>query len=119
MKIAGIVVNGRTLGRTLGFPTANIALTEDCQIENGVYISRVVIGQSEFRAVSNVGVKPTVGGGVRALESHILEFEGDLYGQYIEIELLEKLRDEQRFDSIEALRSQIERDVEAAKKRIK
>ncbi|MFI3316885.1 MAG: riboflavin kinase [Rikenellaceae bacterium] len=111
MIIRGKVISGRQLGRKLGFPTANVAIAEDLQIANGVYSSSVMIDGGDYRAVSNVGLRPTVGGGERLVESHILDFSTDLYGQTIEINLIEKLRDEQSFESVEALRAQVELDI--------
>ncbi len=116
MIIKGVVQHGRSLGRKLGFPTANIALEGSLSIVGGVYSSRIVVGGRSYRAVSNVGTRPTVeGGAVANLESHILDFEGDLYGHSIEVELLDKLRDEIHFESLEALQKQITRDIEIVK----
>ena len=92
--VKGKVAGGNRLGRTLGFPTANIPLKEDDPVCNGVYAARVRIDGTEHEAVVNVGHRPTVGNGPdRVLEAHLLDFEGDLYGQTIEVELLEFLRD--------------------------
>lgn len=117
MKIEGVVVEGRRLGRELGFPTANVAV-DGVEIERGVYLSKVVVEGVEYRAVTNVGTNPTVGEVVRRSESYILGFEGDLYGKTICVELIEKLRDERKFESVEALREQIERDIELANERV-
>ena len=87
--VKGKVAGGNRLGRTLGFPTANIPLKEDDPVCNGVYAARVRIDGTEHEAVVNVGHRPTVGNGPdRVLEAHLLDFEGDLYGQTIEVELL-------------------------------
>ncbi len=115
MIIRGEVITGRSLGRTLGFPTANVAIKEELQVENGVYFSKARVNGSEYSAVTNIGMKPTVGGDKRSLECHLLNFSGDLYGLELEVELIEKLRDEQCFESIEALKRQIELDVKIAK----
>ncbi|MFI3323945.1 MAG: riboflavin kinase [Rikenellaceae bacterium] len=112
MIVRGIVVHGRSLGRKLGFPTANVSLHRAEAIDNGVYRSRVVVGSDSYRAISNVGTKPTVGGAERNLECHILDFEGDIYGREVEVELLEKLRDEIRFASLDELQAQIKLDIE-------
>ncbi len=112
MIVRGVVVHGRSLGRKLGFPTANISLHEGEAIDNGVYLSRVKVGTECYRAVSNVGTKPTVGGAERNLECHILDFAGDIYGREVEVELLEKLRDEIHFESLEELQAQIKLDIE-------
>lgn len=106
--VKGKVAGGNRLGRTLGFPTANIPLKEDDPVRNGVYAARVRIDGTEHEAVVNVGHRPTVGNGPdRVLEAHLLDFEGDLYGQTIEVELLEFLREEQRFGSTEELSRQM------------
>ncbi len=116
MVVKGVVTHGRTLGRTLGFPTANIILDENSSATlpmsfNGVYASRVALAGVSYRAISNVGAKPTVGGNERTLETHILDFEGDIYGQTIEVELLQKIRDEIHFESLDALAAQIRADI--------
>ncbi|MFI3332306.1 MAG: riboflavin kinase [Rikenellaceae bacterium] len=117
MVIKGEVIRGLSLGRKLGFPTANIALGDQFDIENGVYLSSVVLDGKKYNAISNIGVKPTIGEVVaRGLECHIIDFAGDLYGESIEVELLEKMRDEMRFESVEALKRQVELDIEHVKK---
>ncbi len=105
------VIAGRSLGRKIGFPTANLALLDSFEIEDGVYASTTRIEGVEYKSISNVGVKPTVGGAERALECHILDFSGNIYGKIIEVTLHQKLRCEQRFESIEALKDQIELDI--------
>lgn len=110
--IEGVVVEGRKMGRTLGFPTANINLDNQyASISNGVYRSRVSIGGECYDAVTNIGVNPTVGEVRRRAESHIFDFVGDIYGITIQIELCDKLRDESRFSSLDQLKAQIEQDV--------
>ncbi len=115
MFISGVVVHGRALGRTLGFPTANIIISPDAHLENGVYLSWVELEGIRHKAISNVGVKPTVGGSERMVESYILEFEGNLYGREITVELSEKLRDEIHFDTLEQLQEQIKLDIETVR----
>lgn len=117
--IKGRVESGRKLGRTLGFPTANVALDPSLQVEIGVYLSKILIGDQWLDGVTNVGINPTVGGNTKRSESHIFNFSGDLYGKHITIKLLDQLRGEMRFNSIEALRQQIIKDVERAKKMLK
>ena len=107
--IEGEVRHGRQLGRELGFPTANLDVADE-SIPGGVYLSRVVIDGQEYRAVSNLGSNPSVGGGVRHLETHVIGFTGNLYGRVLRVELLRKLRDERRFATLEELRAQIEQD---------
>lgn len=108
--VEGIVVGGNRLGRRLGFPTANIAIGDDLDIENGVYASRVVVEGEEYRAMTNIGVRPSVDGTKRLLETHLFGFRGLLYGLKLRVELYEKIRDEKKFASVEELRQQIEQD---------
>ena len=108
--VEGIVIGGNRLGRKLGFPTANIALEDDLAIQNGVYSSRVFVDGEEYVAMTNVGVRPSVDGTRRLLETHLFGFKGLLYGLKLRVELIDKIRDEQKFDSVEALRAQIEKD---------
>lgn len=109
--IEGVVIGGNRLGRKLGFPTANIALTEDSVVENGVYASRVYLESGEFyAAMTNVGVRPSVDGTKRLLETHLFGFEGSLYDSKLRVELLEKIRNEKKFSSVEELQEQISKD---------
>ncbi len=112
--IEGIVTQGRQLGRELGFPTANIELAACVELPDGVYLSRVELMANgvTYNAVSNLGSNPTVGGAKRRLESHLLDYQGPvLYGERLRILLLEQLRAERRFDTLEELRRQIAADV--------
>ena len=95
--IEGVVEHGRRLGRELGFPTANLAVPEDVAAADGVYRSRAEVGGKVYE---------------RRLETHIFDFRGELYGRRLRVELLEKIRDERRFASVEELRGQIARDKE-------
>ena len=104
--IEGVVEHGRRLGRELGFPTATVAA------EDGVYRSRAEMDGAVYDAMSNLGRNPSVGGTARRLETHIFGFRGALYGRMLRVELLEKIRDERRFDTLEELRAQIEKDKE-------
>lgn len=110
--IRGVVEHGRRLGRTLGFPTANVAVGDEVALNDGVYRSEVQIAGEErcYAAMSNLGRNPSVGGGERRLETHLFDFTGDLYGRAIEVHLLDKIRDERQFRSLEELRSQLEKD---------
>ena len=100
--IAGVVEHGRRLGRELGFPTANLAVPETVTAADGVYRSRAEVGGRMYDAMSNLGRNPSVGGVERRLETHIFDFGGELYGRL--------LRDERKFDTVEELRMQIEKD---------
>ncbi len=110
--LEGVVVHGRRLGRELGFPTANVAVPCDLEVADGVYRSRVEVDGQSYDAMSNLGTNPSVGATARHLETHILGFSGELYGRTLRVELLEKIRDELRFASVEELRAQIEKDKE-------
>ena len=109
--IEGEVIHGQQLGRRIGFPTANMEIC-NVDVENGVYMSRVIIDGNQYRGMSNVGVRPSVDGKRRLLETFIFGFGGDIYGRRIRVELLCKVRDEKKFESIGALKSQLERDSE-------
>lgn len=114
--VAGIVVEGDRRGRTIGFPTANLACENELLPPDGVYATLVLTDEVARPAVTNVGVRPTVrAAGPRVVESHLLDFSGDLYGRTVRVAFLRRLRDERRFPDIEALRVQIEADVTAAR----
>ena len=112
-SISGKVVQGKRLGRTIDIPTANIIPDDDKLLPPyGVYHSRVHIGSSCLEGVTNIGVRPTVeDDDVLTSETHIPGFDGDLYGQDIEVELLRFIRPEMRFDSIDMLRRQMKADI--------
>ncbi|MBR2962548.1 MAG: riboflavin kinase [Alistipes sp.] len=110
IEIEGVVINGNALGRTIGFPTANMDIAEGVVIENGVYRSTIEIDGKIYDAMSNVGTRPSVDGTTRLLETHVLNFNGNLYGRRLKLRLLEKIRDEVKFSSIEALQQQLLRD---------
>ncbi len=111
--IEGVVEHGRRLGHELGFPTANLSVPEQVAAADGVYRSRVQIDGRIYEAMSNLGRNPSVGGVERRLETHIFDFRGELYGRRLQVELLEKIRDERRFASVGELRAQIARDKES------
>ena len=111
MVIIGKVIHGAQLGRKMGFPTANIDASELTHIDNGVYASRVKIGQAEYRAMSNIGMRPSVDGHTRLLETHLFDFEGDLYDKEIEVTLVQKIREERHFGSIDDLKEQLTKDA--------
>jgi riboflavin kinase / FMN adenylyltransferase len=114
--VCGPVVQGKKLGRTIGFPTANLA-TEDAQLPpDGVWAVRAKLANgSDLQGVANLGMRPTVGGETRSLEVHLFDFSGDLYGQPLEIRFYHHLRPEIQFPSFEALRIQIQRDAQEAR----
>lgn len=114
----GEVVHGRKLGRTLGFPTANLPLGESApDLRYGVYAVRARLADGRwFDGVANAGVNPTVGGAAPVLETFIFDLDEDLYGQTITVELWAYLREERKFPNLKALVSQIHSDVAAARK---
>lgn len=113
--IAGSVAAGAGRGRTLGFPTANIATDRALLIPTGVYLGRLSVDGRPRPAVVNVGVRPTFGETSLAIEAHLLDFSGDLYGRPVRLEFLERIRDEKRFGSVDELKAQIERDIATAR----
>lgn len=117
-SILGTVESGDHRGRELGFPTANLNPHDEVLPPDGVYAVRVVVGEKHFGGVVNIGVRPTFADAQprRVLEVHILNFTRELYGQKVEVLFLSKLRDEQKFASIEALKTQIAADIQAARR---
>ena len=113
--IEGVVIGGNRLGRKLGFPTANIAIDDSMPIDNGVYSSKVEVEGKVYTAMTNVGVRPSVDGTKRLLETHLFGFNGLLYGLKLRVELHDKIRDEKRFGSVDELRAQIASDAELIK----
>ena len=115
--LRGAVVAGNRLGRTIGFPTANLQLYEPLKLipGNGVYAVEAEVLDRTCRAMTNVGTRPTVGGTVRTIETHILDFDEDIYGLPLGIRFLRRIRDEVRFPSLDALRAQLEKDREACR----
>lgn len=115
-RLPGIVVEGDRRGRTIGFPTANIAVDERLAVpSDGVYSAWVAIGDDVHAAVVNIGIRPTFEGTERTIEAHVLEFAGDLYGRELEVRFVARLRGEQKFDSVDALVAQIGLDVAGAR----
>lgn len=115
--LTGTVEPGDRLGRTIGFPTANLGGVLEMLPPYGVYAIRVrgAREQEAVAGVMNVGVRPTVSGDTLRIEAHLLDFEGDLYGKRLAVELALRLREERRFDGLPALRAQIGADVAAAR----
>jgi riboflavin kinase/FMN adenylyltransferase len=113
--ITGHVTSGAGRGRTLGFPTANIAPDRPLLVAGGVYRGVVTVDGGRHAAVVNVGVRPTFGETTLALEAHLLDFAGDLYGRRVRLDFVARLRDEMRFASVEDLKAQVARDIAAAR----
>lgn len=115
--IRGPVLHGDERGRTIGFPTLNIGVSADRALPpNGVYVTRAHVAGHDLDAVTNIGTRPTFDDGTRrVVETHLLDFEGDLYGQIASIELLHMLRPERKFSGVDALVEQIQADVIATR----
>ena len=116
-SLTGAVVAGNRLGRTIGFPTANMKLYEPLKLVpgRGVYAVDVDVLGRQFRGMTNIGTRPTVGGLTTSIETHILDFDEDIYGLPLRVTFLRRLRDEVRFPSLEELKAQLEKDREACR----
>ena len=114
----GVVVAGNRMGRTIGFPTANMQLYEPLKLvpQNGVYAVDVEVMGNLFRGMCNIGTRPTVGGTARTIETHILGFNEDIYGLPLRIRFDRRIRDERKFPSMDALKAQLEQDALICKK---
>ncbi|WP_258206323.1 bifunctional riboflavin kinase/FAD synthetase [Paenibacillus radicibacter] len=120
-SISGEVVHGDARGRQLGFPTANIKLTEPYVVpRNGVYAARVTVNGEQHDSVMNIGIRPTFEGAglVQTLEAHILDFDQDIYGKQVIVEFIDFIRSEQKFSSIQDLIAQIKLDVESCRAKL-
>ena len=113
--VSGVVVPGRKLGRTLGVPTANIALEPTNRLAHGVYAVRVFIDGARFDGVASFGTRPTVDDGPPLLETFLFDFDGDLYGKTIEVAFVSRIRAERKFESLEALVAEMNRDKQKAR----
>ncbi|MFO8102296.1 MAG: bifunctional riboflavin kinase/FAD synthetase [Dehalococcoidia bacterium] len=113
----GTVVHGdHRGGKLLGFPTTNLSVLRNHALPaDGTYITLAHVGEKAYRAVTNIGLRPTFGQGERTIETHILDFDGDLYEQEFSIEFIKRLRGERKFDSLEELTEQISKDVDLAR----
>jgi len=114
--LSGEVVKGKQLGRTIGFPTANIHIEEDYKKipKNGVYIVKTLIDNAAVFGMMNIGFNPTVNGEKQTIEVNLFDFDADIYGQKLEISLLEYIREEQKFGSVDLLKEQLNRDKNTA-----
>jgi riboflavin kinase / FMN adenylyltransferase len=111
--LSGIVEEGDRLGRTIGFPTANLGGVVEMLPPYGVYA--VTLPSLERNGVMNIGVRPTVGGTKLRIEAHVLDFDGDLYGQRLRVDLVKRLREERKMSGLDELKAQIAKDIEAAR----
>ena len=116
-SLQGVVVAGNHLGRTIGFPTANMKLYEPLKLvpARGVYAVEVEVLGKTWRGMTNIGMRPTVGGTFTTIETNILDFDEDIYGLPLRITFLRRIRDEVRFPSLEALKEQLGKDCEACR----
>ena len=116
-SLKGVVVAGNRLGRTIGFPTANMRLYEPLKLVpgRGVYVVEVQVLGKTWRGMTNIGLRPTVGGTFTTIETHILDFDEDIYGLPLTITFLRRLRNEVHFPSLEELKAQLEKDREACR----
>lgn len=112
-EIKGQVIKCKQLGRTIGFPTANIEISDDLLIpRSGIYVTRVYVDGNVHYGATNIGYNPTVNGDKLSIETNILNFDEDIYGQVIKIEFLERIRDEKKFNSLDELKAQLKKDTD-------
>lgn len=111
-QLSGEVIHSKKLGRTIGFPTANIRINENMIVPKvGIYVTKVYIDKYVYYGATNIGYNPTVNGNTLSIETNILEFDEDIYGKVITIEFLERIRDEKKFSGIEELKQQLQKDT--------
>lgn len=110
--ITGTVVLGNQLGKTIGFPTANIQIAAPYKLipQKGAYLVKTTLSGKPFYGMMNIGVRPTISGTEKTIEIHFFDWTGDLYGKTLTVEFLDFLRDEERFDSLDALKTQLSKD---------
>lgn len=115
-ELSGQVVKGQQIGRSLGFPTANIQIAEDYKLlpRDGAYAVHAEVNSIQYKAILNIGDRPTVDGQKKTIEAHLIDFEGDLYGQELRVYFQEFLREEKKFESLDALKNQLVVDRERA-----
>jgi len=112
--LTGTIIKGKGIGKQLGYPTANLYIAEDYKLipKNGAYVVNISIADKTIYGMMNIGYNPTVNGTEKSIESHFFDFDADLYDQKIQINILVRLRDEHKFESIEALKAQLAKDKE-------
>ncbi|MDY6953770.1 MAG: riboflavin kinase, partial [Thermodesulfobacteriota bacterium] len=116
-QVRGTVIRGRDRGgRLLGFPTANLRLTDELCPKGGVYTVTVELEEETYEGVANIGYSPTFDNGEFSIEVHILDFDRDIYDQRIRVNFIQRLRGEKRFSGPEALATQINKDIAQARK---
>lgn len=111
-SITGKVIPGNKIGRTIGFPTANIDISDDYKLIclGGVYACKVEINGNTYNGMGNIGTRPTVGINGLVTEVHIFDFDEDIYDKEITISFIDRIRDEQKFKSLDALKEQLKKD---------
>lgn len=114
--LEGKVAEGRKIGRTIGFPTANLEYNEKSLLpKEGVYYTLVLVNNNKYKSITNIGNNPTVNGKRLTIESYILDFEGNIYGENIKVNFIKRIRDVVKFNSLEELKHQLEKDKNYAK----
>jgi riboflavin kinase / FMN adenylyltransferase len=113
-QFSGEVVKGKQLGRTIGYPTANILIEEKYKLipQNGVFAVKIHFKNEEFKGMLNIGIRPTVNGLDRTIEVNIFDFDQEIYGENLKVDLVAFIRNEQKFDGLEALKAQLLKDKE-------
>lgn len=114
--IDGIVIEGEKRGRKIGFPTINLDTDWDILPKIGVYATRAYIGKNKYDSITNIGYRPTFGENKLLIETHLFDFDSEIYGKRARIEFMERIRNEERFESVDALVAQIKKDVEEVKR---
>ncbi|TXK78459.1 bifunctional riboflavin kinase/FAD synthetase [Mesonia sp. K4-1] len=116
-SLYGKIIKGKSLGKTLGFPTANLEIKEDYKIipKNGVYIVKAYLNNKWVFGMMNIGTNPTVGGDIQTIETYFLDFSQDLYGQELNIQMLKRIRDERKFGDVDQLIEAMNKDLEQTK----
>lgn len=114
--ICGTVVHGNAMGRKIGFPTANLSIDQQHNLiqSTGVYACCVAYNGGQYRGMSNIGFRPTVGSETLTIEAHIFDFDQEIYGDVLCLSFVDRIRDEHKFDSLEALGRQLEKDKKSA-----
>lgn len=115
--LTGKIVHGKGLGRTVGMPTANIQIADESMLpESGVYATKILIGDKAYQSVTNIGLRPTVDQEQHVtVETHIMDFEKDIYGEDVVLEVHKFLRPIRKFDSLEEVRNQVEKDIKTTR----
>ena len=119
-SLCGTIVKGDKIGRKIGFPTANLYIEEEYKLkpQNGVYLVQCYFNNQKYFGMMNIGKRPTVFGKENQIETYFFDFDGNLYGKKLNIELLEKIRYEQKYDSLESLGNQLSIDQKSCQELI-